>query len=57
MNDLKNAKNDGYNFIVWVGDTPDYFKEYNDAINAYNEFLDDGYDDILLCNIDNEVIK
>jgi hypothetical protein len=31
---------DKYKYIVWVGATPDYYVEYEDALRAYNEWLD-----------------
>tara|TARA_R100001079_G_C4306535_1_gene93349 strand:+ start:277 stop:429 length:153 start_codon:yes stop_codon:yes gene_type:complete len=37
-----------YKYIVWVGATPDYYAEYEDALRAYNEWLDKGYDDVQL---------
>lgn len=39
---------DKYKYIVWVGATPDYYVEYKDALRAYNEWLDKGYDDVQL---------
>ena len=37
-----------WNYIVWVGATPDYYVNYDDARRAYNEWVDEGYDDVQL---------
>ena len=42
------GERDKYKYIVWVGATPDYYVEYEDALRAYNEWLDKGYDDVQL---------
>ena len=35
-----------WNYIVWVGATPDYYVNYEDAKRAYDEWIDEGYDDV-----------
>ena len=37
-----------FNYIVWVGATPDYYINYEDAIRDYNDWIDKGYDDVVL---------
>ena len=37
-----------FNYIVWVGATPDYYINYEDAISDYNDWIDKGYDDVVL---------
>jgi hypothetical protein len=41
MNKIKH-----YRWVVWVGDIDDHYKDYDRAINDYNEWLDKGYDDV-----------
>jgi hypothetical protein len=43
-----------YNWIVWVGDTPDYYVDYKDAERDYDEWIDDGYDDVKIEDITND---
>jgi hypothetical protein len=35
-----------WNWIVWVGGTPDYYVHYKDALRDYFDWQDKGYDDI-----------
>jgi hypothetical protein len=35
-----------WKYIVWVGATPDFYTRYKDALRAYHEWEDKGYDDI-----------
>jgi len=37
-----------WNYIVWVGATPDYYVNYKDALRAYDEWIDKGYDDVII---------
>ena len=37
-----------WNYIVWVGDCSDYYVYYKDALAAYNDWLSQGYDDVVL---------
>jgi len=41
-----------YKYIVWVGGVDDYYKNYEDAKRAYNEWIDKGYDDVQIEEID-----
>jgi hypothetical protein len=45
-----------FNYVVWVGGIDDHFVEYADAEQAYLEFIDDGYDDVILTDSENNVI-
>lgn len=44
-----------YKYIVWVGGIPDYYVEYNKAKSHYNEWIDKGYDDVVIEEIESEV--
>ena len=37
-----------FNYIVWVGGADDYFVYYADAQRAFDEWIDKGYDDVIL---------
>tara|TARA_R110000787_G_scaffold201813_1_gene312571 strand:+ start:513 stop:716 length:204 start_codon:yes stop_codon:yes gene_type:complete len=37
-----------WNYIVWVGGCSDYYVYYKDALVAYNDWLSQGYDDVVL---------
>lgn len=45
-----------WNYIVWVGATPDYYVNYKDAKRAYDEWIDEGYDDVHLYAADSKLI-
>ena len=45
-----------WNYIVWVGATPDYYVNYEDAKRAYDEWIDEGYDDVYLYSSDSKLI-
>ena len=38
----------GWRYIVWVGGVDDYYKNYNDAKRASDEWKDKGYDDVVI---------
>ena len=40
-----------YNWIVWVYDTPDYYVYYEDAERDYFDWIDNGYDDVIIQEI------
>ena len=37
-----------WRYIVWVGGTDDYYVTFEDAQRAYDEWIDKGYDDVLI---------
>ena len=37
-----------WNYIVWVGGVDDYYVYFKDAQDAYDEWIDKGYDDVIL---------
>ena len=37
-----------WQYIVWVGGTDDYYVTFEDAQRAYDEWLDKGYDDVII---------
>ena len=43
-----------YKWIVWVYDTPDYYVYYEDAERDYFDWIDKGYDDVIIQGIANE---
>mgnify|MGYP003149286415 FL=1 len=45
-----------WRYIVWVGATPDYYVNYDDAKRAYDEWIDEGYDDVHLYAADSKLI-
>ena len=44
----KQGKDMKYNYIVWVGGVDDYFVYYKDAQRAYDDWIDEGYDDVIM---------
>ena len=45
----------GYKYVVWVGGCDDYYNDLNKAREHYNEWIEQGYDDVyLLHNLENE---
>ena len=42
-----------WRYIVWVGGTDDYYKDYKDAKRDADEWRDKGYDDVII----EEIIK
>tara|TARA_B110000211_G_C13866764_1_gene459029 strand:+ start:109 stop:366 length:258 start_codon:yes stop_codon:yes gene_type:complete len=43
----------GWRYIVWVGGVDDYYKTYNKAKEAHDEWVAKGYDDVIIELIDN----
>jgi|TARA_Y100000033_G_C2717201_1_gene96391 hypothetical protein len=43
-----------WQYIVWVGGTDDYYVTFEDAQRAYDEWLDKGYDDVIIEKIKKE---
>ena len=41
-----------YNWIVWVGDIPDYYVDYKTAKIDYLDWIDQGYDQIIIEKIE-----
>ena len=37
-----------YKYILWVGGTPDYYVNYKDALKDYDEWIEKGYDDVII---------
>ena len=37
-----------YKWIVWVGGCDDYYVNYEDAKKAYDQWIEDGYDEVQL---------
>ena len=47
-----NKKYYGWKYIVWVGGVDDYYTNYLDAKKAYDEWITQGYDDVIIENIE-----
>ena len=45
---------DKWKYIVWVGGCDDYYTTFEDAQRAYDEWIDKGYDDVIIEEIRNE---
>ena len=43
-----------YKYVVWVGGVDDYYTNYQDAKDDYDNWIDEGYDDVILEEIPNE---
>ena len=37
-----------YKWIVWVGGCDDYYVNYEDSKKAYDQWIEDGYDEVQL---------
>jgi len=37
-----------YNYIVWVGDIDDYYVDLDRATEHFEEWLEQGYDEVIL---------
>jgi len=37
-----------FKYIVWVGGCDDYYVNYKDAKKAYNNWIDEGYTDVIM---------
>ena len=40
-----------YKYVVWVGGCDDYYTEYERAKEHYNEWIEQGYDDVHLLKL------
>ena len=49
-----NRKGKEWKYIVWVGGTDDYYVHFEDAQRAYDEWIDKGYDDVIIEKIKGE---
>ena len=52
LNFYFNKKYYGWKYIVWVGGVDDYYTNYLDAKKAYDELIAQGYDDVIIENIE-----
>ena len=43
-----------YKYVVWVGGCDDDFTTYQRAKEHYNEFIEKGYDDVHLMELNDE---
>ena len=42
-----------YRYIVWVGCVDDYYVNYNEAKKDYDKWIDQGYDEVVIEEIEN----
>ena len=42
-----------YTYIVWVGGVDDYYVNYNEAKKDYDKWIDQGYDEVVIEEIEN----
>ena len=49
-----NRRGKEWKYIVWVGGTDDYYVHFEDAQRAYDEWIDKGYDDVIIEKIKGE---
>jgi len=42
-----------YRYIVWVGGVDDYYVNYNEAKKDYDKWIDQGYDEVVIEEIEN----
>ena len=47
-----NKKYYGWKYIVWVGGVDDYYTNYLDAKKAYDEWIAQGYDEVIIEKIE-----
>jgi hypothetical protein len=52
LNFYFNKKYYGWKYIVWVGGVDDYYTNYLDAKKAYDEWIEQGYDNVILEKIE-----
>jgi len=43
-----------FKYVVWVGGCDDYYASYDRAKEQYNEWIDQGYDDVVLMKLKKE---
>ena len=43
----------GWRYIVWVGGVDDYYTDYDRAKKHYDEWIEQGYDDVVLLDLQN----
>ena len=54
FNTKKGNKMDKWKYIVWVGGVDDYYTDYKRAKEHYDQWIEQGYDDVILEKIDEE---
>ena len=45
---------ESWRYVVWVGSCDDYFTTYQKAKEHYDEFIEQGYDDVHLMGVNDE---
>ena len=45
-----------FKYIVWIGEIDDYYVNFEEAKNDYLEWIDKGYDDVILTDINNKIL-
>ena len=44
----------GWRYLVWVGGVDDAFVHYQDALDSYNGWTRQGYDDVILSKLNED---
>lgn len=47
-NTMNKEYKQGWRYIVWVGGVDDYYKDYDRALEHYQEWIDKGYDNVVI---------
>jgi hypothetical protein len=45
---IENHLANKFKYIVWIGGVDDYYSNYKDAKIAYNNWVEQGYDDVII---------
>ena len=53
INNVEYSK--GWRYVVWVGGCDDYYVDYSIAKEHYDEWINQGYDDVQLIKLKEEV--
>tara|TARA_R100001460_G_scaffold62079_1_gene102196 strand:+ start:254 stop:463 length:210 start_codon:yes stop_codon:yes gene_type:complete len=43
-----------FRYVVWVGGVDDYYTNYDRAKEHYDEWIEQGYDDVVLLDLQNK---
>jgi len=54
VKEYKMENKNKFKYVVWVGGCDDYYASYDRAKEQYNEWIDQGYDDVVLMKLKKE---
>ena len=52
MKQIDNDYKNGWRYIVWVGGVDDYYTTYERAKEHYDEWIEQGYDEVIIEKIE-----